>query len=110
MAEIMALLEDADDLTGDLEPFIDEGRLAALFPRMTLSAEEVRSGLTWLVGNHGHAREHVGQVQLTRHVFLVRSARRLPPNHPASGLSTFSYSASARSSPSHRYCWSRTHW
>jgi len=39
----------------------------------TLPVDERRSGLTWLVGNYGHGREHVGQIQLTRQLYRARS-------------------------------------
>jgi hypothetical protein len=63
--EVLQLLDEADDLTAELEPSLDDARLTAMVSLPTLPAEEVRPGLTWLVGNYGHAREHVGQVQLT---------------------------------------------
>jgi len=66
MRDVLALLHRADDLIAELEPHIDHGRLTALIPLPTLPAEEVRPGLTWLIGNYGHAREHVGHVQLTK--------------------------------------------
>jgi hypothetical protein len=31
-----------------------------------VDCERDRAGLTWLIGKYGHAREHVGQVQLTK--------------------------------------------
>ena len=69
MREVVALLDEADNLLTELEPHINRDRLDAAFPLMTLPAEETRSGLTWLVGNYGHAREHVGQVQLTKQLY-----------------------------------------
>jgi hypothetical protein len=63
--EVLGLLDRADDLIAELESHIDTARLNAMFPLPTLPAEEVRPGLTWLIGNYGHAREHVGHVQLT---------------------------------------------
>jgi hypothetical protein len=64
--EVLGLLKAADDLITELEPRIDADRLASLLPLPTLPSEEARPGLTWLVGNYGHAREHVGHVQLTK--------------------------------------------
>ena len=67
---MLQLLDDADDLITELESQIDASRLRAEFPLPTLPAEEVRSGLTWLVGNYGHAKEHVGHIQLTKQLRL----------------------------------------
>lgn len=66
LAEVLDLLDGADRLIDELEPKIDAHRLEAVFALPTLPPWEVRSGLTWLVGNYGHAREHVGQIQMTR--------------------------------------------
>jgi uncharacterized protein DUF1572 len=64
--DLLLLLDCADDLTVDLEPRINGGRLVAEFALPTMPADDVRSGLAWLIGNYGHAREHVGQIQLTK--------------------------------------------
>jgi len=64
--EVLLLLDGADDLIVELEPRIEGSRLAAEFPLPTLSADDVRPGLLWLIGNYGHAREHFGQIQLTK--------------------------------------------
>jgi DinB family protein len=69
--EVLGLLDGADDLITELEPRIDTGHLNALIPLPTVPAEEVRPGLTWLIGTYGHAREHVGQVLLTRQLGQV---------------------------------------
>jgi len=69
MGAVAALLDAADDLLGELEPCVDPDRLDAAFPLPTLPADEARPGLSWLVGNYGHAREHVGHVQLTRQLY-----------------------------------------
>jgi hypothetical protein len=58
-------LEQADKLSVELEPSIDTARLIAEFSLPTCPPEEVRTGLTWLIGTYGHMREHVGQVQIT---------------------------------------------
>jgi hypothetical protein len=60
------ILAGADDLIEEVEPLIDENRLAAEVPLPTLGVDDVRPGLSWLIGNYGHAREHVGQIQITR--------------------------------------------
>jgi len=64
--DVLLLIDSADDLIAELEPHFDESRLAAEFPLPTLSKDDARPGLSWLVGNYGHAREHVGQIQLTK--------------------------------------------
>lgn len=64
--EILLLLEDADRLLNELSTQIDLNRLSDLISLPTLPAEEVCPGLRWLVGNYGHAREHLGQIQLTK--------------------------------------------
>jgi|SRR5580658_5324877 hypothetical protein len=64
--DVLQLLERADALIAELEPRIDESRLRAEFALPTLPADDVRPGLSWLISNYGHAREHVGQIQLTK--------------------------------------------
>lgn len=76
MDEVIGLVRAADSLVADLGPLMDSKRLDATFPLPTLPAEETRPGLTWLIGNYGHAREHVGQVQLTKQ--LWQQARQSP--------------------------------
>jgi len=65
-AELAGALAAADALLTELRPAITPGRLRTLLALPTLPAEARRTGLTWLVGNYGHAREHVGHIQLTR--------------------------------------------
>ena len=64
-ADVLRLLEEADKLIVELEPSIDTSRLIAEFPLPTCPPEEIRTGLTWLIGTYGHSREHVGQIQIT---------------------------------------------
>ena len=64
-ADVFRLLEEADNLIVELESRIDTGCLIAAFPLPTRPPEEVRTGLTWLIGTYGRSREHVGQVQIT---------------------------------------------
>ena len=68
--DVLAELDRADALIIELAERIDHRRLRAVFPLPTLPKDERRSGLTWLVGNYGHAREHVGQIQLTKQLYL----------------------------------------
>ena len=69
--DIVDNLAEADHLITDMTPRIDRGRLHAEFSLPTLPDSERRSGLTWLIGNYGHAREHVGQIQLTKQLYLA---------------------------------------
>ena len=69
------LLADADDLIREIGRHIDAARLRSEFALPTLPDEELRSGLTWLIGNYGHAREHLGQIQLTKQLY---QGTRLP--------------------------------
>jgi hypothetical protein len=71
-AVLRALIDAADDLIGKATPLIDATRLQALVALPTVPAEEVRSGLTWLVGNYGHACEHVGHIQLTKQLYSAK--------------------------------------
>jgi len=64
--EVLLLLDSADHLIVELEPRINISRLEAEFPLPTMSASDVRTGLSWLTGNYGHTREHLGQIQLTK--------------------------------------------
>jgi Protein of unknown function (DUF1572) len=68
-AHILGELERADELMAELRPHIAVARLRTHLTLPTLPASERRSGLTWLLGNYGHAREHVGHIQLTRQLY-----------------------------------------
>ena len=73
--EVRGIVDEADDLITEVGPHIDIERLRSVFALPTLPRQELRSGLTWLVGNYGHAQQHVGHIQLTRQLYEVR---RLP--------------------------------
>jgi hypothetical protein len=73
-SHVLELLDEADDLVGEVRPRIGVERFDATFALPTLPASEVRSGLTWAVGNYGHAREHLGHIQLTRQLYESRKA------------------------------------
>lgn len=68
---VLELLDHADELLATVKPHIDPGRLDTRIALPTLPAGDVRSGWTWLVANYGHAREHLGHVQLTRQLLPV---------------------------------------
>jgi hypothetical protein len=69
LIDLLGDLHAADELIKEVRPQIASSRLRARIALPTLPADERRSGLTWLVGNYGHAREHVGHIQLTRQLF-----------------------------------------
>jgi hypothetical protein len=73
VAEIRGEFDAADELIAALRSEIDGQRLGAMLALPTLPSEERRSGLTWLVGNYGHAREHVGHLQLTKQLYRAHS-------------------------------------
>jgi DinB superfamily len=79
MTQVLILLDQADDLIREVTPRISLQRLEARFPLPTLPVTEVRSGLTWMVGNYGHAREHLGHIQLTRQLFQAKSGQSPTP-------------------------------
>ena len=68
-ADLLLLLDEADGLLVEVWPRMERRRLTAEIPLPTLPSDELRPGLTWLVANYGHAREHVGQVQLTNQLY-----------------------------------------
>jgi hypothetical protein len=65
-AALLAQLDGADALLRDLGPALTAERLEMLVPLPTLPPDEMRPGMTWLIGNLGHAREHAGHAHLTR--------------------------------------------
>ena len=73
---LLGLLDEADVRIDDLASRITPERLRDSAALPTLPFDEPRPGMTWLIGNYGHAREHVGHVQLTRQLFLVGGAPR----------------------------------
>jgi hypothetical protein len=73
-ADVFRELEMADRLIAELQPGIGPPQLRRHLGLPTLPADERRSGLTWLVGNYGHAREHVGHIQVTKQLYVAREA------------------------------------
>ena len=73
IGEVLAELRIADELIAELRLKISASRLRTFLALPSLPADERRSGLTWLVGSYGHAREHLGQIQLTRDLFRTRA-------------------------------------
>jgi hypothetical protein len=68
-AEVIEELAGSDRLIAELRPRLTSDRLDTLLSLPTLPADQRRSGLTWLAGNYGHAREHVGHIQLTKQLY-----------------------------------------
>jgi Protein of unknown function (DUF1572) len=75
LSEVLGQLDEADVVIATALNHIDEERLESTCALPTLPAAEVRSGLTWLVGNYGHAREHLGHVQLTKQLYQAQQSR-----------------------------------
>jgi hypothetical protein len=67
--EVLDQLDEADLLISSVEEHIDAGRLESTLALPTLPADDIRLGLTWLVGSYGHGREHLGHIQLTRQLY-----------------------------------------
>jgi len=72
VAEVLGELDAADALIAALWSEIGANRLRATVALPTLPAHERRTGLTWLVGNYGHGREHVGHIQMTKQLYRAR--------------------------------------
>jgi len=58
-------------IIAELQPTIRTRRLQMMLTLPTLAATDRRSGLMWIIGNYGHAREHLGHIQLTRQLLLA---------------------------------------
>lgn len=70
---LMSQMEVADALLDRLAPHLTADRLQMTGPLPTLPKSETRAGVTWLIGNLGHAREHLGQASLTKQLWDGRS-------------------------------------
>ena len=68
VTDLVALLDEADALLRQVSARApDLGKECAL---PTLPADEKRPAMTWLIANYGHAREHLGQLLLTKQLAL----------------------------------------
>jgi len=65
-ASVFRQLDEADEIVAAVLPRLTAERLVTLTSLPTLDPDERRPGVTWLVGNLGHAREHVGHASLTK--------------------------------------------
>jgi hypothetical protein len=66
VGELIAQVDAADRLLEDLWPRVTDDRLKALGALPSLPSQETRPMVTWLIGNLGHSREHLGHAHLTR--------------------------------------------
>jgi DinB superfamily len=64
-ADLLDKIRRAESLLDDLAPMLTDDRARILTALPTLSNDDRRPGMTWLIGNLGHAREHMGHVRLT---------------------------------------------
>jgi hypothetical protein len=67
--EVLRQVDAADQLLDDVAKELTSHRLEAILPLPSLPMTEARPGITWLVGNLGHAREHVGHAFLTKQLY-----------------------------------------
>jgi hypothetical protein len=63
--DLLDQIRHADSLLDDLAPTLTDDRALIRTALPTLSSDDRRPGMTWLIGNLGHAREHVGHLRLT---------------------------------------------
>jgi hypothetical protein len=64
-ADLLDQIRRADSLLDDLAPMLTDDRALTPTALPTLSSDDRRPGMTWLIGNLGHAREHMGHLHLT---------------------------------------------
>ncbi len=64
-ADLLDQIRQADFLLDDLAPTPIDDRALTPTALLTLSSDDRRPGMTWLIGNLGHAREHMGHLRLT---------------------------------------------
>jgi hypothetical protein len=71
--DLLKLLDEADALLDQTTHWAPD--LGRTFPLPTLPPDERRPAMTWLIANYGHAREHVGQLLLTKQLALQALSR-----------------------------------
>ena len=69
-AELLRQLDAADALLDELSAQITAADLQAEKPR---GDRPPQTGLHWLLTNYGHAREHLGHIQLTRQLYAAKN-------------------------------------
>lgn len=70
--ELLREIDQADAYIEAIAPRITAEDLAAERPRGDRPPE---TGLHWLITNYGHAREHLGHIQLTKQLYAEASGR-----------------------------------
>ena len=68
-ADLLGLLDQADR---ELEHYLGELTPADLVDDRPRKDHEPKTGITWLISNYGHAREHLAQIQLTKQLYDSR--------------------------------------
>jgi ribosomal protein S18 acetylase RimI-like enzyme len=68
-ADLLDQIDHANSLIEDLARNLSDVRALALTTLPTLSDDDQRTGLTWLIRNLGHAREHMGHLRLTGQLY-----------------------------------------
>jgi hypothetical protein len=68
--ELLALLDQADRELDEQLGALTAADLTEMRPR---GDRPPRPGLDWLVSNHGHAREHLAQIELTKQLYDSRT-------------------------------------
>ena len=69
VADLLSRLDAADALVDEVAPHITTHDLHAMKPR---GDRPPQTGLSWLITNYGHAREHLAQLQLTLQLWQQR--------------------------------------
>ena len=69
-ADLLARLDEADALLDEHAAAISAEDLAAIRER---PEREPRLGRYWLIGNYGHAREHLAHMHLTKQLYQQRA-------------------------------------
>jgi hypothetical protein len=64
-ADLLDQIRHADSLLADLAPLLTNDRVLTPTPLPTLPKDDRRTGMTWLIRNLCHAREHMGHLRLT---------------------------------------------
>ena len=64
-ADLLDEIRHAEALLDDLAPMFTDDRVLTPTALPTLPSDDRRPGITWLIGNLGHAREHMGHLRLT---------------------------------------------
>lgn len=68
--DLLAMLDDADRDLDEHLLAVTPADLTEMRPR---GDRPPQPGIVWLLGNHGHAREHLAQVELTKQLYDSRT-------------------------------------